>query len=48
MLTTLLTALCALVIVLYGQARMAAREIRRNRAAAGDPSARDLILFRLR
>lgn len=48
MVATLLTALCALLIVLYLQSRRAAREIRRNRAAAGDPSARNLMLRQLR
>lgn len=48
MLQTPLVALCALLIVLYLQSRVAAREIRHNREAAGDPSARLLMLRDIR
>lgn len=46
MLETLAIALCSLVIVLYLQARVAARAIRRNRAAARDGPVHDLTLHR--
>lgn len=44
MLVSFAIALCALVIVLYVQARLAAREIRRNRAHSPARPVRDLVL----
>ncbi|GGH23021.1 hypothetical protein SAMN05444007_102157 [Cribrihabitans marinus] len=44
MLTLFIAAVATLSIVLYGQARIAAREIRRNRARAGGRVLRDLTI----
>lgn len=44
MVQTCLLAACALAIVLYLQARLSAREIRRNRTRSDLPHARHLTL----
>jgi hypothetical protein len=44
MIITFMMTLCVLAISLYGQARLAAREIRRHRADSADLSNRNLVL----
>ena len=46
MIETFLIALCSLFVALYIQARLAAREIRRNRIESPLPPAQNLILKR--
>lgn len=44
MFETFLIALCSLLVALYIQARVAAREIRRNRAKSTENAARNFVL----
>lgn len=46
MFETCLLAILSLAIVLYVQARLSAREIRRNRARCARPKMRELVLKR--